>query len=254
MERPLYAAVSVVRDGIYIYDIEKDCNIIKLKYYIYLGDECDTTAIVAFDGRKILLMANNRFYLVDINNVKQPRYADDNCIIPYEHWGLHCESSEVSTTIIPRKILGKYRQTNLRGVGAIYHIDDNAEIISIKKWYKQFKMGEKDKMIQLMKLYLDTEYDFAYSCYKNHGYYFVISNEYHLGIFKKYQNVYKPIWLCTDNLIHKKKSSFGQVRTVNVLDVPKSDDRWKLFENEIHEFIKDHIFQKQISNIIAEYI
>lgn len=255
LNRPLYAAVSVVHDGIYIYNIERDCRTIKLGKHIYLDDACDAYGIIAYDGKKLLIAANSRFYLVDTRNTVEIRYTDSNRVIPWDDCFLIHESPERNTLTIPNKVLGKNTFVS-RSTGIIYNIDADGKITSTEVWQEKFLLSEEkiDGIHSLVTSYLDSGCENVRHFCESRGYIFIISLDYHLGIFEKQSGIYVPKWLCTDNSIHKKHTEFGQVRTMAILDVPEYDDRWKEFQFEVGEFVKHYIFQQSIINIIASYI
>lgn len=255
LDRPLYVAVSVVHDGIYIYDTGP---VIKLRHHIHLGEEADVMGIMAFDGKEILVASTYKFWLISLSNPAKLKYTRDVSAFRYEERFSTFGTEEYDTTIIPKKIYSKRKYVKQESF--VYEITPELNRnIRVDRVFQssEHNMITEEKSSNLVRLhntYLKSKYSSPEDHWTARGYYYVISLEYHLGVFEKIGNDFRTIWLCTDpKEMHKGFTQYGQVRTMTLLNVPKCDEKWKEFQQQIFSFLEGYV-NKSLSNIIAEYI
>lgn len=243
LEIPLFVAISVVHDGIYIYDLSDD---IKLRYHIYLGDKSDVESIIAFDGCQILFVSNNKFYLRNVKGIIE-ECTYENQQLP---WSFNIyETVENNTCVIPTQILSKPLYKKSIDLGHKYVIDDCARLIkSISSLKHNVMTDEEIRVLQCM--LGGDNFEFIY---KSRGYYYASRFNYSLSIFRHVKSDIKLIWKFDDPSLRKKMTQYGQVRRMMVLDVPKNHERWREFQEQIFGYLGLYL-NRNLSNIIAGYI
>lgn len=214
LETPLFVAVSVVHDGIYIYEghlksprvlpESPSSDTIKLRYHIYLGEKSDVYSIIAFDGCRILFVSNQKFYLRNIGKIVE-KCTYENQQLP---WSFNIyETVENNTCIIPTQVLSKQIFGESRDPSHKYIIDNFAKLVKSENLDEHNVMtnGEYDEINDEMKRILSTDkpkpQEFSY---KSRGYYYVSTLQYSLYIFKRVKSSLKLIWRFSDPSLHKK--------------------------------------------------
>lgn len=208
--------------------------------------DLNVNEIIAFDGKRILFTCSLGLRLISLIDNKQIgkylTFCDD-------YWKYIWETSNNTTSIVPTTIIGRIHMAcGNEQKSKIYDLGSGLHVIPQFEHSRSNMEPSDINSLSGMSGCLGSQYGALRNLWKSGEYYYVITAEEYLGIFKKVGGSFVLEW--SDKLLGK---IHHFIRTVTILDVPENCERWKEFQNEIFEYLQDYT-NLNLSNIITSYI